>query len=139
MTFTEPEFPQSTQYSQQALERAARAVRCSPFQVPLFETMRWQGVALQAIAGSEGMRNRYTRRPISELAAENHLLWLVQNGVLRREVDGQGLTDSFRLAPLGRQLLAQWQQVGGYLAPSWLDRLYNWLSRWLRLPVWLQS
>ena len=26
-------------------------------------------------------------------------------GVLRREVDGQGLTSRFRLTPLGRQLL----------------------------------
>ena len=38
-------------------------------------------------------------------ALEDHLLWLISVGVLRREVDGQGLTSRFRLTPLGRQLL----------------------------------
>ncbi len=33
------------------------------------------------------------------------LRWLISVGVLRREVDGQGLTSRFRLTPLGRQLL----------------------------------
>jgi hypothetical protein len=28
--------------------------------------------------------------------------------VLRREVDGQGLTERVRLTPMGRQLLASW-------------------------------
>jgi hypothetical protein len=63
-------------------------------------------------------------------------MWLIQVGILRREVDGQGITDSFRLTPLGRQLVEQWANQGGTLpAPSFLDRLYNALSRWLRLPV----
>jgi hypothetical protein len=56
-------------------------------------------------------------------------------GVLRREVDGQGITDSFRLTPLGRQLVEKWQPQGDILPPpTLLDRLYNALSRWLRLP-----
>ena len=106
---------------------------CSPFQLPLFETMRLEGVSLQAIAGGGGVENGYTLRPLSELAAENTLLWLIQVGVLRREVDGQGITDSFRLTPLGRQVVEKYQGRAPH-TPSWLDYFYNALSRWIRVP-----
>lgn len=119
-------------YTRQALIRAERAVRCSPFLIDLFRTMLHQGVALRAIAGNDGFRNRYTRRPVPELMAESQLIWLIETGILRREVDGQGITDSFRLTPLGRQLLEKWQQTGGVTAPSLIDHLLNALNRWLR-------
>lgn len=99
-----------------------------------------QSVELKAIAGRVGLQNGYTKRPIVELAAENDLLWLIQVGLLRREVDGQGLTDSFRLTPLGSQLVEKLQHQGsGIASPSLGDRFYNALSRWLRLPTWLQQ
>lgn len=105
---------------------------CSPFQLPLFETMRLESVPLQAIVGG-GVENGYSRRPLSELAAENALLWLIQVGVLRREVDGQGITDSFRLTPLGRQVVEKYQGRALH-TPSWLDYFYNALNRWIRVP-----
>lgn len=106
---------------------------CSPFHLRLFETMRSRSVASKEIALQSGVEHGYTKRPLSELAAENALLWLIQVGVLRREVDGQGITDGFRLTPLGRQVVEQYQ--GSSLRnPSWLDRVYNALSRWFRLP-----
>jgi hypothetical protein len=101
--------------------------------------MRQQSVELKAIAGQPGIQNRYTHRPLPELVAENDLLWLIQTGLLRREVDGQGLTDSFRLTPLGRQLVERWQRQGDNLpAPSLLDRLQNAWNRWVRLPDWIR-
>lgn len=94
--------------------------------------MRLESVALKAIAGVMGVEHGYTKRPLSELAAENALLWLIQVGVLRREVDGQGITDSFRLTPLGRQLVDRYQ--GSFpRQPSWIDRFYEGLNRWFRL------
>jgi hypothetical protein len=60
-------------------------------------------------------------------------LWLIQVGVLRREVDGQGITDSFRLTPLGRQLMEKYQKLS-LGTPSWLDYFYNALERWFRVP-----
>lgn len=123
------------QYPLETLQRAKQAIRCSPFQMHLFATMRFKSVALQEISGQVGVQNQYTQRSISELAAENTLLWLIQVGVLRREVDGQGLTDSFRLTPLGRQLMDQWQdQQNTWASPSLKDRLQNGCRRWLRLP-----
>jgi hypothetical protein len=127
----------SIQYSPRTTRRAERAVRCAPFQFALFNTMRLQGVGLKAIAGKAGVSNGYTRKPVIELAAESELLWLIQVGLLRREVDGQGLTDSFRLTPLGQQWVEKWR-LKALSAPSLGDRLYNALSRWVRLPGWIQ-
>lgn len=99
--------------------------------------MRWQGVSLGTIAGARGVQNGYTRRPLPELVADNELGWLIQVGLLRREVDGQGLTDSFRLTPLGRQLVETWESQGGMSVPTLGDRFLNILTRWLRLPSWV--
>ncbi|MBE9010702.1 hypothetical protein IQ250_10825 [Pseudanabaenaceae cyanobacterium LEGE 13415] len=121
-------------YPQKTLDRAARAVRCAPFRLKFYATMLNQSVALSAVAGTAGIRNQYSRQSLSELAAEGELLWLIQVGLLRREVDGQGLTDSFRLTPLGRQLVQHWQAVGGFGKAKFRDRLLNAINRWLRLP-----
>lgn len=134
MNSATPRGIQAIFYSRRTSKRAARAIRCSPFQVYLFEAMSERGVNLRAIAGESGMQNQYTRYVLSEVTAESELLWLIQVGVLRREVDGQGITDSFRLTPLGRQLRKQWQkQRVSWAIPSWWDRLRNALSRWFRL------
>jgi hypothetical protein len=126
----------SIQYPEQTIVRAERAMRCSPFTLNFFAKMIWQSVPLNETAGNSGLRNQYTCKPLSELTAENELLWLIQVGLLRREVDGQGLTDSFRVTPLGRQLVQKWQDQSGNgrYVPVLRDRIYNALSRWLRLP-----
>lgn len=121
-------------YPSRTLARAERSLLCSPFNVSLFTTMRFESVSLSAIADKLGIQNGYTNRPLSELGAENAMTWLIQVGVLRREVDGQGITDSFRLTPLGRQLVESYQEKG-WRHPSWLERVYNAVNRWLRLPV----
>ena len=132
--------PETATYPSQTQRRAERAAKCSPFRLKLFQTLRSQSVALQELTDNTGIHNGYTRMPVGEMAAENELLWLLAVGLLRREVDGQGLTDSFRLTPLGRQLLEHWQQSETTeLKPNFQDHLYNSLSRWLRLPGWLQS
>lgn len=126
------------QYSPATLKRAELAVRCTPFQLVLFSTMCRESVDLRAIAGSTGVKNQYSRHSLSEAATEQLLLWLIQVGLLRREVDGQGLTNRFRLTPLGHLLVDRWQQQGSsLLEPSWHDRFTNLMNRWLRLPSWL--
>ena len=134
MTSIQSQKPQSISYPARTVRRAERALHCSPFLLPLFVVMRLNSVPLQAIASQEGVKKHYLKRPMSELAVESSIMWLIQVGILRREVDGQGITDSFRLTPLGRQLVATWEQQGETLPPpSFLDRLYNAFSRWLRL------
>lgn len=109
------------------VQRARRAVSCSPFEMKLFDTMRLQSVSLPDIAGQSGVAHCYTAKALPEGIAERSLLWLIQVGLLRREVDGQGLTNSFRLTPLGRLLVEQWQEQGQrFRRVSWGDRLREW-------------
>ncbi len=135
MSSIHSENTQSIQYPGRTVKRAQQAMCCLPFELPLFVAMRSTSISLQAIAGQTGVESRYTKYPLSELTVESDLMWLIQVGVLRREVDGQGITDSFRLTPLGRQLVEKWTNQGHTLPPpSVWDRLYNILNRWLRLP-----
>ncbi|KAF3888492.1 MULTISPECIES: Npun_F0494 family protein [Nostocales] len=134
MSVTNSPSPKIFTYPRKTIERAERALVCSPFQLNLFETMLSRSVALSEITGSTGVQKGFTKRLASELSADNDLVWLIQVGVLRREVDGQGITDSFRLTPLGRQLVKQCHQTP-WRAPSWSDRLYDTAIRWLKLPL----
>ncbi len=97
--------------------------------------MRWESVSVPKLSGHLGVTSGYTRRPISELEVESATNWLIRVGMLRREVDGQGLTDSFRLTPLGLKLVEKWESEGGKLPPANLvDRTTNFVTRWFRLP-----
>ncbi|NJM98835.1 MAG: hypothetical protein HC800_18260 [Phormidesmis sp. RL_2_1] len=120
------------------MRRAQRAVWCSPFYPKLLAEMRLRSVSVPTIAEDSGMLQGYTRQPLAEVATETELLWLVDVGILRREVDGQGLTDSFRLTPLGRQVVEHWQRQGcPDRRASLLDYVKNGVIRRLRIPDWL--
>jgi hypothetical protein len=93
--------------------------------------MRARGVSIFKVAGDSGVQLGYTQRWLTELVAESNLVWLIQVGILRREVDGQGLTDSFRLTPLGLQLIEKWDEQS-FPQPRKRDRLTNFTNRWLR-------
>lgn len=103
------------------------------FNLSLFEAMRSHHVALSEITGNSGVKHGYTSSLLSELRADNSLMWLIQVGVLRREVDGQGITDSFRLTPLGYQLVEKFRSQAWRTA-SWSDHSIDAVIRWLRLP-----
>ncbi len=122
-------------YPAKTIDRADLALRCAPFNLGLFAKMRWESVSVPKLAGELGVNSGYTRRPLSELDVESATNWLIRVGMLRREVDGQGLTDSFRLTPLGLTLIEKWEAQGGKLPPaSPIDRANNFVTRWFRLP-----
>lgn len=112
-------------YEPQILQRAEIALRCSPFTVKLLADMATQGVNLRAIAGSDGLKNAYLTSSTNLILTENSLLWLIQVGILRREVDGQGITDSFRLTPMGHFLLDKFKAQANFANASVCDRLQN--------------
>ena len=123
----------SIQYTSITLKRAEKALSCAPFKSNLFTKMCLNSIPLLTIVGIEGVNQGYTTNKLSERTVESHLIWLIKVGVLRREVDGQGITDSFRLTPLGRQILEKWQENGFLPQPSLWDRVYNNIYRWLGL------
>jgi len=128
--------PLVSTYTPQTIARGDRAFLCSPFLLPFLSQMQISSISLPDITGSPGVARGYTRKPLGELAAEAAVLWLIQVGLIRREVDGQGITDGFRLTLLGRQILGNYQDKGRNLPrPSGCDRLKHSLNRWLRWPI----
>jgi hypothetical protein len=126
------DFKDCTEAELYILQRAEIAVRCAPFTVKLFADMATQGVNLRAIAGNEGVKNQYLTSSTNLIITENSLLWLIQVGILRREVDGQGITDSFRLTPMGHLLLDKWQAQSRFPRATISDRLQNF---WAQIQV----
>lgn len=90
--------------------------------------MQQRSVSLLEIVGEAGYNSGFTRSPLPLLLAEAELDWLIRVGLLRREVDGQGLTDRYRLTPLGQQLIQRYSQR--WWSAPWGDRWRNQLSRW---------
>ncbi|MFN9932142.1 MAG: Npun_F0494 family protein [Cyanobacteriota bacterium] len=90
-----------------ALNRADRSLRCLPFRRAFYEE-----VADHPISSGELCRRADWQAlvfaPFGPERAEDHFIWLIRLGVLRREVDGQGLTERVRLTPMGRALLTRW-------------------------------
>lgn len=126
----------SIYYTPNAVKRAEIALICSPFKLPLFQAMGTKSVSVNEIASQAGYQQGYTKRILNETQVDIDSVWLIQVGLLRREVDGQGITDSFRLTPLGKEIIQKWPNAGDTLpTPSWLNRLFNFLNRWLRFPL----
>ena len=118
-------------YTPRTIKRAKRALSCSPFCLKLFRDMRNQSVPIQSIAEEVGVKSGYATQAFNESKTEAKLVWLINVGLLRREVDGQGLTDSFRLTPLGRNIVNQWEQAGNQIPPATIiDKVYNLANRW---------
>ena len=115
----------------QAVRRADRAARCSPLHDRCFAALQDGAVGLADLCASD---SPFTTRPLREAQADQLVRWLLRVGLLRREVDGQGLTDRVRLTPLGRQVVAAWPE-GRCPPTSWQERWRNRLRRWFSMWV----
>ena len=123
--------PSAASQSQQAIRRARQAVRCLPFRLAFYRELE-QGAISSTQLAARADWSSLSRRRLSANSTEDHLIWLIQLGVLRREVDGQGLTERVRLTPLGREVLSQWD--GEIARASIPRRLLHWLvQHWPRL------
>jgi hypothetical protein len=130
MASTSIKLTQSLQYTDRTVKRAEIALYCSPFKLQLFAAMRNQSVPIAQIASETGWQKNYIKKILPEAKAESELVWLINVGILRREVDGQGLTDSFRLTPIGRQIVAKWEERGDrFPHPTFLERIANAFNR----------
>ncbi|MFW6730898.1 MAG: Npun_F0494 family protein [Synechococcus sp.] len=87
-----------------SLNRAREALCCLPFSRGFYDSVGTMPLASRQVAE----RSDWCRRPCEEDEVEDAFRWLIRLGVLRREVDGQGLTQRVRLTPMGRQILLDW-------------------------------
>jgi len=90
-----------------ALARARASLRCLPFRRAFFEEVDRQPISSSSLCRRQDWQ-RLVFAPFGVERAEAHFTWLIRLGVLRREVDGQGLTERVRLTPLGRAALRGW-------------------------------
>ena len=113
---------------QRSWERAGRSMRCLPFGENLYQDLQLNGLDAATIWRERQRYGRGNRWPSHSEALEDDLRWLITVGVLRREVDGQGLTSRFRLTPLGRDLLAN-DSTLLTIPPTWPEQLKQALRR----------
>jgi hypothetical protein len=90
-----------------ALDRAAISLSCLPFRRSFFEELKDRAISSSELCQRQDWPT-LVFAPFGVDRAEAHFNWLIRLGVLRREVDGQGLTERVRLTPLGRQVLERW-------------------------------
>jgi hypothetical protein len=103
-------------------------MRCLPFAEAVYRGLQEQGLDADQLLNNPRLYQRKGNWYRNSDALENDLRWLICVGVLRREVDGQGLTSRFRLTPLGRQLLDDTPDL--LLLPvPWSEGLQHWLRR----------
>jgi hypothetical protein len=90
-----------------ALARASRSLRCLPFRRAFYSAVAERPISSSELCARADWQ-KLVFAPFGPERAEDHFRWLIRLGVLRREVDGQGLTERVRLTPLGRAVLSRW-------------------------------
>ena len=91
---------------QKIFRRAKKGIRNCPFNLFLFQSLQKESLSAQDVFEN---KSKYLSQEFmfinSSLFIENEFLKLIKIGVLRREVDGQGLTSKVRITPTGRKVL----------------------------------
>tara|TARA_Y100001968_G_scaffold300973_1_gene312886 strand:+ start:324 stop:698 length:375 start_codon:yes stop_codon:yes gene_type:complete len=86
--------------------RAKKGIKNCPFNLFLFHSLKEGSLSAQDVFNN---KSKYLNKEFifinSSIFIENEFLKLIKIGVLRREVDGQGLTAKVRITPIGRQVL----------------------------------
>lgn len=91
----------------ESFERASRSVTCLPFKKRFYEEVAKEAMSSKDLCAKDDWE-KYVFAPFGEDRAEAHFRWMIKIGILRREVDGQGLTDRVRATPLGVTVTNQW-------------------------------
>ncbi len=88
------------------INRSLKAIESSPFNLLFYENLQVNSLSAQDVLDD---KPRFLKKEFefinSSAFLENQFLILIKTGVLRREVDGQGLTSKVRMTPIGRQVL----------------------------------
>ncbi len=91
---------------QKIFKRAKKGIRDCSFNFFLFQSLQEGSLSAEDVFLNKSNYLKQDHMFInSSLLIENEFLKLIRIGVLRREVDGQGLTSKVRITPIGRQVL----------------------------------
>ena len=86
--------------------RAKKGIKSCPFNLLFFQILMNNSLNAQNVFEE---KSKYLNKDFlfidSPAFIENAFLRLIKIGVLRREVDGQGLTSKVRITPIGRQVI----------------------------------
>ena len=99
---------------------------CLPFRHAFYAELEHEARSSTQLSNQQNWM-AISRKPLHCSKTEDDLIWLIQVGVLRREVDGQGLTERVRLTPMGRDLLDDWD--GEIPNADALQVMHHWLRR----------
>ncbi len=112
-----------------SIKRASRALRCLPLNYNFYAHANQRGLAAKEVfCNQDQYKVSNAKWFISKNSVEDSFSWLIILGILRREVDGQGLTARIRLTPLGRQLLESNRSLPAEKASYW-DYMKNFCYR----------
>jgi len=121
-----PGAPAASEVDPIALHRAERSVRCLPFRRAFYVHVAQQPISSRELCQRDDGRT-LVFVGFGPERCDDHFRWLIRLGVLRREVDGQGLNERVRLTPLGRRLL---ERLPGEIPRAGLrERLHEHLRR----------
>ena len=88
------------------LRRAKKGIKNSPFNLPFFSNLLDNSLNAQNVFLN---KSNFLKKEFLFINSPNFIetefLRLIKIGVLRREVDGQGLTSRVRITPLGRKVI----------------------------------
>ena len=101
-------------------------MRCLPFRHAFYAELEHEARSSTQLSSQQNWM-AISRKPLFRSRTEDDLIWLIQVGVLRREVDGQGLTERVRLTPMGRDLLDAWD--GEIPTADAFQVIHHWLRR----------
>ena len=91
---------------QKIFRRAKKGISNCPFNLFLFQSLKKESLSAQDVFEN---KSKYLSQEFmfikNSLFIENEFLKLIKIGVLRREVDGQGLTSKVRITPTGREVI----------------------------------
>lgn len=99
---------------------------CLPFTREFYQVLEEEALSSTGLVARPDW-GEFCCQPLTASRIEDDFIWLIQLGVLRREVDGQGLTERVRLTPMGRECLSCW--TGAIPRASLPQRLHHWLRR----------
>ncbi len=109
--------------------RSSRAIRCLPLNLNFYNEVKSYGLSAEKVFQNKTVylsNSSYNFK--NKDAIENKFLWLIKIGVLRREVDGQGLTEKVRLTPIGRIILEKEPNLPEQM-PTNLELIKNWMDQ----------